>query len=72
MENRRHGLLESRIVAVPLSYLFWASCVLIVIAWTPLVAGMLLLTGRSDPNRDRVGRLQRRSAALAATSHSRS
>lgn len=63
---RRRGLLDSRIVAVPLSYLFWVSCVLIVIAWTPLVAGMRLLTWRSDPNRDRVGRLQRRSAALAA------
>ncbi len=55
-----------RIVAVPLSYLFWASCVLIVILWTPLVAAALLVTHRSDPNRDRVGRLQRHSASLAA------
>ncbi len=51
---------------MPLSYLFWAACVLIVILWTPLVAGFRLLTLRSDPRRDRVGRLQRHSAALAA------
>ena len=60
------GLLERRIVAVPLSYLFWAACVAIVILWTPLVATIRLLTHRSDPNRDRVGRFQRHSAALAA------
>jgi 1-acyl-sn-glycerol-3-phosphate acyltransferase len=60
------SLLEHRVVALPLSYLFWAACVLIVILWTPLVAAMLLVTRRSDPNRDRVGRLQRNSAALAA------
>jgi 1-acyl-sn-glycerol-3-phosphate acyltransferase len=64
--GKRRRILEMRIVAVPLSYLFWASCVLIVILWTPLVAAMLLVTHRSDPNRDRVGRLQRHSAALAA------
>ena len=51
---------------MPLSYLFWVSCVLIVILWTPLVAAFRLFTLRSDPNRDRVGRLQRHSAALAA------
>ena len=51
---------------MPLSYLFWFTCVLIVIAWTPLMAAFRLLTLRSDPNRDRVGRLQRHSAALAA------
>ena len=51
---------------MPLSYLFWTACVLIVILWTPLVAIFRLFTLRSDPNRDRVGRLQRHSAALAA------
>lgn len=66
MEKRRRGILDLRIVAVPLSYLFWAACVLIVILWTPLVAIMLLFTHRSDPNRDRVGRFLRHSAALAA------
>ena len=65
MEKRR-GVLEWRILAVPLSYLFWASCVLIVILWTPLVATFRLFTLRSDPNRDRVGRFQRHSAATAA------
>lgn len=62
----RRSLLDLRIVALPLSYLFWALCVLIVILWTPLVAVYRLLTFRSDPNRDRVGRLLRHSAALAA------
>lgn len=65
MTNRR-SLLDLRLFAVPLSYLFWASCVLIVILWTPLVAFYRLFTFRSDPNRDRVGRVLRHSAALAA------
>lgn len=66
MTQPHRSLLDLRIVAVPLSYLFWASCVLIVIVWTPLVAFYRLFTFRSDPNRDRVGRLLRHSAALAA------
>lgn len=37
--------------------LFWASCVLLVIAWTPLIALYRLATFRSDPDRYRVGRL---------------
>lgn len=53
-------------MAVPLSYLFWAACVLIVILWTPLMATVFLATRRSDPRHDRVGRFQRHSAALAA------
>jgi 1-acyl-sn-glycerol-3-phosphate acyltransferase len=65
VNERRAGFLERRIVAVPLSYLFWATCVLIVILWTPLVAVFRLLTFRSDPDRYRVGRLQRNSAVLA-------
>jgi 1-acyl-sn-glycerol-3-phosphate acyltransferase len=64
--TNRRSLLDLRIVALPLSYLFWASCVLIVIFWTPLIAGYRLLTFRSDSNRDRVGRLLRHSAGLAA------
>jgi 1-acyl-sn-glycerol-3-phosphate acyltransferase len=66
METPGRGLLEQRWLAVPLSYLFWAACVVIVIVWTPLVAAVRLVTGRSDPNREIVGRFQRRSAALAA------
>lgn len=65
MTSRRSPL-DLRIVALPLSYLFWACCVLIVIVWTPLIAVYRLMTFRNDPNRDRVGRLLRHSAALAA------
>jgi 1-acyl-sn-glycerol-3-phosphate acyltransferase len=64
--DKERGFLEHRWVAVPLSYLFWATCVLIVILWTPLVAAVRLVTVWSDPNREIVGRFQRRSAALAA------
>jgi 1-acyl-sn-glycerol-3-phosphate acyltransferase len=46
-----------RWLAAPLSMLFWASCVLLVIAWTPLIALYRLATFRSDPDRYRVGRL---------------
>jgi 1-acyl-sn-glycerol-3-phosphate acyltransferase len=60
------GLLDLRIVAVPVSCLLWAGDVVIVILWTPLVAAVRLFTHRSDPNRDRVGRTLRNSAALAA------
>jgi 1-acyl-sn-glycerol-3-phosphate acyltransferase len=37
--------------------LFWASCVLLVILWTPLIAFYRLATFRSDPDRYEVGRL---------------
>jgi 1-acyl-sn-glycerol-3-phosphate acyltransferase len=37
--------------------LFWASCVVLVILWTPLIAVYRLATLRSDPDRYRVGRL---------------
>jgi 1-acyl-sn-glycerol-3-phosphate acyltransferase len=37
--------------------LFWASCVLLVILWTPLIAFYRLATFRSDPDRYRVGKL---------------
>jgi 1-acyl-sn-glycerol-3-phosphate acyltransferase len=53
-------------VAAPLSLLVWASYVLIVIAWTPLVGLYRLVTLRSDPDRYRLGRVFRRSAVLAA------
>jgi 1-acyl-sn-glycerol-3-phosphate acyltransferase len=53
-------------VAAPLSLLLWAAYVLIVIAWTPLVALSRAMTSRSDPDRYRLGRLFRNSAVLAA------
>jgi 1-acyl-sn-glycerol-3-phosphate acyltransferase len=46
-----------RWLAAPLSLLFWGSCVLLVILWTPLVALYRLATLRSDPDRYKVGRL---------------
>jgi 1-acyl-sn-glycerol-3-phosphate acyltransferase len=59
------GLLDRRIVALPLSYLLWGADVLIVIAWTPILAIFRLATFWRDRDRYRVGRLQRNSAALA-------
>jgi 1-acyl-sn-glycerol-3-phosphate acyltransferase len=65
VQKRRREILDLKLVALPLSYLFWAACVLIVILWTPIVAVFRLFTFRSDPDRYRVGRLQRNSAVLA-------
>ncbi len=58
-------VLASKWVAAPLSALFWISCVLIVILWTPVMALFRLATLRSDPDRYRVGRLLREAAVLA-------
>lgn len=58
-------MLRSRIFAAPLSLLVWASYVLIVILWTPLVFFYRLATIRSDPDRYRLGRFFRNSAVLA-------
>jgi 1-acyl-sn-glycerol-3-phosphate acyltransferase len=58
-------VLRWRIVAAPLSLLVWASYVLIVILWTPLVFFFRLATIRSDPDRYRIGRFFRNSAVLA-------
>jgi 1-acyl-sn-glycerol-3-phosphate acyltransferase len=58
-------MLRWKIVAAPLSLLIWASYVLIVIAWTPLVFSYRLATLRSDPDRYRLGRFFRNSAVLA-------
>lgn len=46
-----------RWLAAPLSLLFWASCVVLVLLWTPLVAFYRLFTLRSDPDGYRVGHL---------------
>jgi 1-acyl-sn-glycerol-3-phosphate acyltransferase len=59
------GVLRHKIVAAPLSALIWASYVVIVIAWTPLVFLYRLATLRSDPDRYRLGRFFRNSAVLA-------
>ncbi len=58
-------MLRWKVVAAPLSLLIWASYVLIVIAWTPLVFFYRLATRRSDPDRYRLGRFFRNSAVLA-------
>ena len=54
-----------RWLATPVSLLFWASCVLLVLLWTPLIAFYRLATLRSDPDRYKVGRLFHRIAAVA-------
>jgi 1-acyl-sn-glycerol-3-phosphate acyltransferase len=58
-------VLGSRWVAAPLSALVWASYVVIVILWTPLVLGFHALTFPWDRDRRRVGRLFHRSAVAA-------
>ena len=55
-----------RWLAAPLSLLFWATCVLLVILWTPLIALYRLATFRSDPDRYRVGYLFHRIAVVAS------
>lgn len=64
--SRDPALLRSRWVSVPLSALLWTSCVVIVIAWTPLVLLFRFLTFPWDKDRYRVGRLFHDSAAFAA------
>lgn len=56
----------SRWLAAPVSLLFWATCVLLVLLWTPLIAFYRLATFRSDPDRYRVGYLFHRIAVVAA------
>jgi 1-acyl-sn-glycerol-3-phosphate acyltransferase len=60
-------VLRSRWVAIPLSAFVWASYVLIVILWTPVVLLFRLVTFPWDRDRRRVGRLFRCSAVLAGT-----
>ena len=60
-------MLRFKPVALPVSVLVWASYVLIVVAWTPLVLGFRLLTFPFDRNRRRVGRLFHQSAVLAGS-----
>lgn len=58
-------MLRFRLVAAPLSLLVWASYVVIVIAWTPLVFLYRLVSFPFDPDRYRLGRVFRYSAVLA-------
>ncbi len=60
-------MLASRWVAAPLSALVWASYVLIVILWTPLVLLFRLATFPFDRDRRRVGRLFHSSAVAAGS-----
>jgi 1-acyl-sn-glycerol-3-phosphate acyltransferase len=60
-------VLRSRWVAAPLSALVWASYVLIVIAWTPLVLLFRLATFPFDRDRRHVGRLFHHSGVLAGS-----
>ena len=55
-----------RWLAAPVSLLFWATCVLLVLLWTPLIGFYRLATLRSDPDRYRVGYLFHRIAVVAA------
>jgi 1-acyl-sn-glycerol-3-phosphate acyltransferase len=55
-----------RWLAAPVSLLFWAACVLLVLLWTPLIAFYRLGTLRSDPDRYRVGYLFHRIAVVAS------
>jgi 1-acyl-sn-glycerol-3-phosphate acyltransferase len=59
-------MLRSKWIAIPLSAFLWASCVLVVIFWTPIVLVYRLITFWRDPDRYRVGRLFHDSAALVA------
>lgn len=54
-----------RWLAAPASLFFWASCVVLVILWTPLIAIYRLTTFRSDPDRYRVGHLFHKIAVVA-------
>ena len=65
---RKHpgAMLHSPWIAVPLSALLWASCVVTVIVWTPLVLFYRLFTFPWDRDRYRVGRLFHDSAATVA------
>jgi 1-acyl-sn-glycerol-3-phosphate acyltransferase len=60
-------VLRSRWTAAPLSLIFWATCVAIVIVWTPVVLLYRLVSFPFDRDRVRVGRLFHDSAVLAGT-----
>jgi 1-acyl-sn-glycerol-3-phosphate acyltransferase len=55
-----------RWLAAPLSLVFWATCVVLVLLWTPFIAIYRVATLRSDPDRYRVGYVFHRIAVVAA------
>ncbi len=59
MEQPRRRFYEHRILAVPLSYLWWALNVVAVVLWAPFMAVFRLLTRNNDPGRHRIGRILR-------------
>ena len=59
MEKPRRRFYELRLIAAPLSYLWWGLNVLAVIAWAPFMAVFRLATRGNDPGRHRIGRILR-------------
>src|SRR5262252_8618733 len=60
------GVLRQKWIAAPLSLLFWATCVAVVIAWTPFVLLYRAVTFPFDRERMRVGRIVHNMAVTAA------
>jgi 1-acyl-sn-glycerol-3-phosphate acyltransferase len=59
VEQPRRRFYELRLIAAPLSYLWWGLNVLAVIVWAPFMAVFRLLTKHNDPGRHRIGRILR-------------
>jgi 1-acyl-sn-glycerol-3-phosphate acyltransferase len=59
------GLLDRDLIAVPLSYLWWAVNVVLVLMWAPMMAVFRLATRRHDPGRHRIGRMLRNAGVTA-------
>jgi 1-acyl-sn-glycerol-3-phosphate acyltransferase len=59
------GLLDRGIIAVPLSYLWWAVNILLVLLWAPMMGAFRLATRRHDPGRHRIGRMLRNAGVTA-------
>jgi 1-acyl-sn-glycerol-3-phosphate acyltransferase len=64
VEKPRRLFYEHRVLAVPLSYLWWATNVVIVILWAPLMGVFRLLTKGNDPGRHRIGRFLRNAGVV--------
>ena len=62
-------MLRRKWIAAPLSLLFWATCVAIVIAWTPFVLVYRALTFPFDRDRMRVGRIVHNMAVAASNAN---
>lgn len=64
MEKPRRRFYELRPFAVPLSYLWWLTNVVIVIFWAPMMGIYRLFTRGSDPGRHRIGRVLRNAGVI--------